>query len=149
MSIPYGVGSSSSKTKPLPPSFFRTADNPRQGVWEHRGKVAVVGLGHSPTARRWDGDPETSLGAWTLLAIQKALDDAGLSAEQVDGMVVVPDCSTGSFWPDDEPIPADFLARFQHTDDLTDGLAIGVFLGFLDILANAFGKYLFQGRILG
>ena len=25
------------------------------GVWEHRGKVAVAGFGHSPVDRRWDG----------------------------------------------------------------------------------------------
>ena len=25
------------------------------GVWEHRGKVAVAGVGHSPVDRRWDG----------------------------------------------------------------------------------------------
>jgi hypothetical protein len=24
------------------------------GVWEHRGKVAVAGFGHSPVDRRWD-----------------------------------------------------------------------------------------------
>ena len=24
------------------------------GVWEHRGKVAVAGVGHSPVDRRWD-----------------------------------------------------------------------------------------------
>jgi hypothetical protein len=25
------------------------------GVWEHRGKVAVADVGHSPVDRRWDG----------------------------------------------------------------------------------------------
>ena len=25
------------------------------GVWQHRGKVAIVGYGHSPVDRRWDG----------------------------------------------------------------------------------------------
>ena len=25
------------------------------GVWEHRGKVAIAGYGHSPIDRRWDG----------------------------------------------------------------------------------------------
>jgi hypothetical protein len=28
------------------------------GVWEHRGKVAVAGVGHSPVDRRWDGVSE-------------------------------------------------------------------------------------------
>lgn len=122
MSTPYGPGAAKGPIPLVPASFFRTYDNPNQGVWEHRGKVAAVGLGHSPTARRWDGDPETSVGAWTLLAIKKAMDDAGVTPDQVDGMVVVTDCSTGSFWPSDEAVPADFLARFKQTDDVNDGL---------------------------
>jgi hypothetical protein len=28
------------------------------GAWEHRGKVAVAGFGHSPVDRRWDGVSE-------------------------------------------------------------------------------------------
>jgi hypothetical protein len=28
------------------------------GVWEHRGKVAVARVGHSPVDRRWDGVSE-------------------------------------------------------------------------------------------
>ena len=28
------------------------------GVWEHRGQVAVAGVGHSPVDRRWDGVSE-------------------------------------------------------------------------------------------
>ncbi len=118
----YGRTAAPSKTPMVAASLYRTADNPNQGVWEHRGKVAAVGHGHSPTARRWDFTAETSLGAWTLLAIRKALDDAGLTADQVDGMVVVPDCSTGSFWADEDPIPEDFLNMFKQTDNWHDGL---------------------------
>ena len=43
-----------------PASMYRTTEG--LGLWEHRGKVAAVGVGHSPTARRWDGTPETSCG---------------------------------------------------------------------------------------
>ena len=32
--------------------MYRTSDNP--GVWPYRGRVAAVGVGHSPTLRRWD-----------------------------------------------------------------------------------------------
>src|SRR5438128_2205152 len=79
------------------------------GIWPHRGKVAAVGIGHSPTARRWDGDPQTSVGAWAILAIRRAIEDAGLTPEDVDGLVLAPDTTTGSFWPEGQPIPEDFL----------------------------------------
>ena len=59
------------------------------GVWEHRGKVAIAGYGHSPIDRRWDGvSMDETLGAYTVLACQKAMDDAGVTKEQVDGIVV-------------------------------------------------------------
>ena len=63
--------------------LFRTQNNP--GVWDGRGKVAAVGIGHSPTLRRWDGDPQKSIGAWTLLAIRKAIEDAGVSPAKLVG----------------------------------------------------------------
>ena len=54
---------------PSAAGLFRMTDNP--GVWPHRGRVAAVGVGHSPTLRRWDGDPQKSIGAWAILAIRK------------------------------------------------------------------------------
>ena len=48
-----------------PVSMYRTEEG--LGVWEHRGKVAAVGVGHSLTERRWDGTPENSLGAWSIV----------------------------------------------------------------------------------
>ena len=58
------------------------------GVWEHRGKVAVAGVGHSPVDRRWDGvSMDKTLGAYTILACQKAMDEAGVTADQVDGVI--------------------------------------------------------------
>ena len=68
--------------------LYRTADDP--GVWPHRGKVAAVGVGHSPTLRRWDGDPQKSIGAWAILAIRKAIEDAGVDPAEVDGLVFDP-----------------------------------------------------------
>ncbi len=100
--------------------LFRTADNP--GVWAGRGKVAAVGIGHSPTLRRWDGDPQKSIGAWVILAIRKAIEDAGVEPSQVDGLVLDPSTTTGAFWPEGEPVPADFLAAFENTSDPFDGL---------------------------
>jgi acetyl-CoA acetyltransferase len=100
--------------------LYRVSDNP--GLWPYRGKVAAVGIGHSPTLRRWDGDPQTSVGAWTILAIRRAIEDAGVSPAEVDGLVLVPSTTTGAYWPEGEPIPADFLAAFENTADPFDGL---------------------------
>lgn len=93
------------------------------GLWPYRGKVAAVGIGHSPTARRWRGTAETSLGAWTILAIRKAVADAGVSPSEIDCLVLARGSSTGSPWPDGEPLPGDFRSAFVATDDPLDGLA--------------------------
>jgi len=100
--------------------LFRTADHP--GVWDGRGKVAAVGIGHSPTLRRWDGDPQKSIGAWIILAIRRAIEDAGVDPAQVDGLVLDPTTTTGAFWPEGEPVPQDFLDAFENTSDPFDGL---------------------------
>ena len=62
-------------TQNAPASMYRGVEG--LGIWEHRGKVAAVGIGHSPTARRWDERTETSIGAWSLLAWRNAIEDAG------------------------------------------------------------------------
>src|SRR5277367_5185950 len=92
------------------------------GVWPYRGKVAAVGVAHSPTLRRWDGDPQKAIGAWAILAIRKAIEDAGVAPGEVDGLVFDSSTTTGAFWPEDEPVPADFLAAFENTSDPFDGL---------------------------
>ena len=60
------------------------------GVWEHRGKVAVVGIGHTPIDRRWDGRPESSLGHYSKIAAERAIEDAGISPDDIDGVVSTP-----------------------------------------------------------
>jgi acetyl-CoA acetyltransferase len=100
--------------------LYRTFDNP--GVWPHRGQVAAVGIGHSPTLRRWDGDPGKAIGAWAILAIRRAIQDAGVAPGEVDGIVFDSSTTTGAFWPEDEPVPQDFLAAFANTSDPFDGL---------------------------
>ena len=60
------------------------------GVWEHKGKAAIAGLGNSPTTRRWDGDLSTSLGAWAILAADRSLEDAGLTKAEIVGVVSCP-----------------------------------------------------------
>ena len=76
-----------------PHSWFRNREG--MGIWEGRGKVAATGVGVSPTARRWDEKPETSMGAMTIIAIRKAIEDAGISPDQVDGLVLTPESTTG------------------------------------------------------
>ena len=93
------------------------------GVWEHRGKVAAVGIGHSPTTRRWDGRAETTVGADCILSMRKAMDDAGVSPDQVDGLVIVPVTTTGAHWQEDDPLPLDVINAYNQTDDPLDGLA--------------------------
>lgn len=104
-----------------PESMYRNDEG--MGIWEHRGKVAAVGVGHSPTARRWDGNPETSVGAWSILALRRAIEDAGVSPDQIDGLVIVPVTTTGAYWPDDTPIPMDVVNAFNPTSDPLDGIA--------------------------
>jgi len=58
------------------------------GVWDHRGKVAVAGYGHSPVDRRWDErSMDQSLGAYTILACRLAMEDAGVTPNQIDGII--------------------------------------------------------------
>ena len=108
------------QTQMAPESMYRSREG--MGVWEHRGKVAAVGIGHSPTARRWDGRPETSVGANSILALRAAIDDAGVSPDQVDGLVIVPVTTTGAYWPADTPVPMDVVNAFNPTDDPLDGI---------------------------
>ena len=105
---------------PSADELYRMTDNP--GVWPHRGRVAAVGVGHSPTLRRWDGDPQKSIGAWAILAIRKAIEDAGVDPGEVDGLVFDASTTTGAWWPQGEPVPADFLAAFANTSNPMDGL---------------------------
>jgi acetyl-CoA acetyltransferase len=102
-------------------AMFRTAEG--LGRWPYRGQVAAVGIGHSPTMRRWDGRPETSIGAWSILAIRTAIEDAGVSPAEVDGLVLVCETSSGSPWPADLPVPDDFLAMFAPGRNPLDGVA--------------------------
>ena len=102
-----------------PASMYRSQEG--LGLWEHRGKAAAVGIGHSPTSRRWEETPETSLGAWSIVALRNAMEDAGVSPDQVDGLVISPE-SLGEPWSP-RPVPEDFANMFQLTDNPDDGLS--------------------------
>lgn len=104
-----------------PSTMFRVEEG--LGVWEHRGKVAAVGVGHSPTARRWDLRPESTVGGWTILAIRRAIEDAGVNPSEVDGLAICDHSTTGAYWTPGQQVPKDFLETFNQTDDPLDGLA--------------------------
>ena len=108
-------------TPTAPDAMYRNDEG--LGIWEHRGKVAAVGVGHGPTSRRWDGRPETCVGAITIQALRQAIADAGVAPEQIDGLVVVPVTTTGAFWEEGKPLPMDVIESFNQTDDPLDGVA--------------------------
>jgi len=114
------------EVKEMPADWFRTEEG--IGVWEGRAKTVAVGVGVSPTDRRWDSDTQTSLGSYALIAARRAIEDAGVAPDQIDGLVVVQSTTTGRAgwpqpWPDGRDVPAEMAAAFKPTDDDRDGIA--------------------------
>ncbi|MBV1878246.1 MAG: hypothetical protein KUG79_11440 [Pseudomonadales bacterium] len=107
-------------TENAPASIYRAEQN--LGLWEHRGKVAAVGIGHSPTARRWDGKAETCVGAMSILALRAAIEDSGVDPAKIDGLVIDPVTTTGAFWPKGKPLPLDVINQFNTTEQPLDGI---------------------------
>lgn len=71
-------------------------DRPGLGVWEHRGKVAIAGIGHSNVDRRWDEkDMNKTLGAKAIEACERAMADAGVTKDEVDGLLCCPESMAG------------------------------------------------------
>ena len=98
----------------------RDKDSP--GVWPHRGKVAIAGIGHSDVERRFDGvTMSTTLGAKAIQACQRAMADAGVSPDQVDGMLCCPENGDGSGGPAGRWAPRPY---FSAPYDSEDGLSI-------------------------
>ena len=93
-----------------PPGWQR--NRPGLGLWEHRGKVAVAGLGHSSLDRRWDGvELDRTLGALTVAAAQGAIVDAGIHPVEIDSVVSCPG-PTGDRWS-----PRPYLAPPYDSED--------------------------------
>jgi acetyl-CoA acetyltransferase len=86
------------------------------GPWEHRGKVAVVGTGQSHIFRRWDGVAmDHTMGALAIEAVRKAIADAGLSMDDIDGLITSPETRTEQTWA---PRPY-FPPPYDSEDGLT------------------------------
>src|SRR5262245_34394787 len=91
-------------------------------IWEHRGKVALVGRGHSPVDRRWDGvSMDKTLGAYTIIATKAAMEDAGISPDDVDGIVTSPGAQPGMMTIGDSwgPVRTFFDPPYDSEDGLT------------------------------
>jgi len=74
---------------------------PGMGTWPGRGEVALSGWGQSHVERRWDGvDLTKSCGAKSMQAIHRALDDAGLKTDDIDGLFTcdAPDTRAEQTW---------------------------------------------------
>ena len=53
-----------------------------------RARSQRAGVGHSPVDRRWDGVlTDKTLGAYSILACRKAMDEAGVTPDQIEGVV--------------------------------------------------------------
>jgi hypothetical protein len=83
------------------------------GVWEHRGKVAVVGWGQSHMDRRWDGvTMDRSCGGLSKEACLKAIADAGLSLDDIDGLITSAETRAEQTWA-----PRPYFAPPYDTED--------------------------------
>ena len=83
------------------------------GIWEHRGKVAIVGWGQSHMDRRWDGvTMDRSCGGLTKEACLKAIADAGLSLGDIDGLITSAETRAEQTWA-----PRPYFAPPYDTED--------------------------------
>ena len=64
--------------------------------------------------------------AWALMpfiALRNAMEDAGVTPDQVDGLVLDPSTTTGAMWPADRPIPDEFSQAFKPGANKVDGIS--------------------------
>ena len=88
-------------------------DKEGMGLWEHRGKVAVVGWGQSYIPRRWDGvDLERSCGGTSKESILKAISDAGIGLDEIDGLMTSKETRAEQTWA-----PRPYFAPPYDTED--------------------------------
>ena len=122
-------------------------------TWEHRGKVALVGRGHSTTDRRWDGESmDKTLGAYAIIATQAAVEDAGITMDEVDGIITSPGgqpagAPIGDTWG---PVRSYFDPPYDSEDGLTQvtGEWLARQMGFKNLrYINSHGDYLW--RLMG
>ena len=84
-------------------------------MWKHSGKVAYAGVGHAEVYRRWNEEAETSLGALAIIAASRAIEDCGLTVDDIDGIFTAPGPLGGEWLP--RPIPTSMTNRFLMSND--------------------------------
>ena len=88
-------------------------DKEGMGLWEHRGKVAVVGWGQSYIQRRWDGvDLDRPCGGTSKESILKAISDAGIGLDEIDGVMTSKETRAEQTWA-----PRPYFAPPYDTED--------------------------------
>ena len=90
-------------------------------MWKHSGKVAYAGVGHAEVYRRWNEEAETSLGALAIIAASRAIEDCGLTVDDIDGIFTAPGPLGGEWLP--RPIPTSMTNCFFMSNDGNDGIA--------------------------
>ena len=99
----------------VPPRIDWQRNREGLGVWSARGKIAVAGWGVSDMDRRWDGvSMDKTIGAYSVQASKNALADAGLTLDDIDGIVTPQDMNVFNTWA---PRP-----YFDPPYDTEDGL---------------------------
>jgi len=84
--------------------------------------VSIQGWGISETERRWDGQSlDKTIGAYALTACQRALEDAGVKPEEIDGLLCCPYSADGTGGPAAIWGPRPY---FKPPYDSEDGLSI-------------------------
>lgn len=93
------------------PKWGWSRNDPHPKVWKQRGKVAFAGYGVTVPDRRWEGKSfDDTLGAKCMQATKRACEDAGITLDQIDG--VVDTGATGDSWA-----PRPFFAPPYDTED--------------------------------
>ena len=88
------------------------------GRWEHRGKVAIAGFAQSVVDRRWDGKSmDKTVGGHTIWACQRAMEDAGVTPDQVDGIICFQDTIAGGY------ANSLFIRHIYHASDFRNPFA--------------------------
>src|SRR4029078_8341004 len=68
---------------------------------------------------------ETRMGALTIMAIRRAIEDAGITPDEIDGIVLTPDSTTGVSNDPNTPPPAGCASVFKMESFAQAGITRG------------------------
>src|SRR6185436_5119662 len=85
------------------------------GTYHHRATVAIAGWGQSYIDRRWDGqDFSKTSGAKSIEAISMAVEDAGITLDDLDGLIT---CDPDATRAEQTWAPRPYFAPPYDTED--------------------------------